>query len=172
MAMLAGHDVWGLRVHDVRATADALRVVDRLHGLGSGAWVTTGRTADDESVSSSDVLEVRGIECFAHHGVLEHERRDGQRFVIDLALGLQTGAAARSDDLGDTVDYGTLVPAVKSAVESDPVDLIETVAERVVSVCLDAGVEWARVTVHKPEAPIAARFSDVALTITRRGRRT
>jgi dihydroneopterin aldolase len=71
--------------------------------------------------------------------------------------------------LHDTVHYGTLVEAVKAAVERDPVDLIETLAQRVADVCLlEDRVEWCRVTVHKPDAPIAATFSDVALTISRK----
>jgi len=116
----------------------------------------------------SDQLAVRGIEIHAHHGVFDFERRDGQLFVIDLVLGLDTAPAAVSDDLSATVDYGALVTAVKSAVEQDPVDLIETLAQRVADVCLGHGqVEWVEVTVHKPHAPIAATFSDVALTITR-----
>jgi 7,8-dihydroneopterin aldolase/epimerase/oxygenase len=117
----------------------------------------------------SDTLEITGIECFAHHGVFESERRDGQTFVIDLALGIDSAPAAVSDDLQDTVDYGSLVAQVKAAVEKDPVDLIETLAQRIADVCLwDVGVQWARVTVHKPDAPIDATFSDVALTITRK----
>ena len=115
-----------------------------------------------------DELAVTGIECFAHHGVLEHERLEGQTFVVDLALGIDTRPAAASDDLHDTVDYGSLVARVKAAVESDPVDLIETLAERISGVCLlEDRVQWARVTVHKPGAPIEATFADVTLTITR-----
>ena len=118
-----------------------------------------------------DELAITGIECWAHHGVFEHERRDGQPFVIDLVLGVDTRPAAASDDLQDTVDYGSLVATVKAAVESEPVDLIETLARRIADTCLLAGrVEWVRVTVHKPEAPIAATFRDVALTITRNAR--
>ncbi|MFC6287936.1 dihydroneopterin aldolase [Nocardioides sp. GCM10027113] len=117
----------------------------------------------------TDELSVTGIECFAHHGVFEAERREGQPFVIDLTMGVDSTQAASSDDLHDTVDYGSLVAAVKTAVERDPVDLIETLAQRVADVCLlDAGVQWVRVTVHKPEAPIDATFTDVALTITRK----
>jgi dihydroneopterin aldolase len=116
----------------------------------------------------ADELSVTGIECFGHHGVFEHERREGQSFVVDLTLGLDTRPAAASDDLHDTVDYGSLVAQVKAAVESNPVDLIETLAERISGVCLlDDRVEWARVTVHKPGAPIEATFSDVTLTIIR-----
>ena len=119
----------------------------------------------------TDQLAIRGIECFAHHGVFASERREGQVFVIDLVLGVDTAPAAVSDDLHDTVDYGSLVTSVKAAVETEPVDLIETLAQRIADVCLlDARVEWARVTVHKPDAPIDATFSDVALTIDRKRR--
>jgi 7,8-dihydroneopterin aldolase/epimerase/oxygenase len=116
----------------------------------------------------TDELALTGLACWGHHGVFEHERREGQTFLIDLVLGLDTAPAAASDDLSQTADYGSLAMAVKAAVEKDPVDLIETLAQRIADVCLLVdGVEWVRVTVHKPDAPIDATFSDVALTITR-----
>ena len=115
-----------------------------------------------------DSLAVRGIAVHGHHGVFEHERRDGQEFVIDLVLGVDTRVAARSDELQDTVDYGTLVDEVRTAVADDPVDLIETLAQRIADVCLrNALVDTVEVTVHKPHAPIQATFEDVALTINR-----
>jgi dihydroneopterin aldolase len=100
--------------------------------------------------------------------VLDHERRDGQTFRVDLTLGLDTRTAAASDRLRDTVDYGTLSRRVKEAIENDPVDLVETLAQRIAALCLeDERVAWTQVTVHKPDAPIEATFADVALTITR-----
>ena len=117
----------------------------------------------------TDELQIRGIECYGHHGVFDFERREGQVFILDLVLGLDTRLAASSDDLHDTVDYGSLVSSAKAAVENDPVDLIETLAQRIANLCLlDDRVEWAKVTVHKPDAPIDATYSDVALTITRK----
>jgi dihydroneopterin aldolase len=125
-------------------------------------------TTTEPTTPRVDRLAVRGIEAFAHHGVFDFERKDGQRFSVDLVLGLDTRAAAASDDLRDTVDYGSLVAQVKAAVEKDPVDLIETLAQRIADICLtDGRVQWAEVTVHKPDAPIDATFSDVALTIMR-----
>jgi 7,8-dihydroneopterin aldolase/epimerase/oxygenase len=124
--------------------------------------------ADQGPAGGADRLAVLGIEAFGHHGVFDFERREGQIFRVDLVLGVDTRPAARSDDLQDTVDYGTLVATVKKVVENDPVDLIETLAQRIADVCLaDGRVQWAEVTVHKPDAPIEATFNDVALTITR-----
>jgi dihydroneopterin aldolase len=120
----------------------------------------------DESL---DRLTISGIEGFGHHGVFEAERRDGQLFLADLVLAVDTRAAARSDDLQDTVDYGSLVASVVKAIESDPVDLIEKLAERIADTCLEDGrVRSVEVTVHKPQAPVDATVADVALTITRK----
>ena len=124
------------------------------------------RTASDGR--QTDRLAVVGIRATGYHGVFDFERRNGQPFVVDLVLGLDTRPAAAGDDLASTVDYGAVVSRVVEAVERDPVDLIETLAQRIADVCLaDPRVEWTEVTVHKPEAPIAASFQDVALTITR-----
>lgn len=116
----------------------------------------------------TDRLALTGIEAFGHHGVFDFERREGQMFSVDVVLGMDTRTAAESDDLSDTVDYGSLVAAVRNAIEAEPVDLIETLAERIAGLCLaDARVAWTEVTVHKPQAPIEVTFSDVALTIFR-----
>lgn len=125
-------------------------------------------TAERVANQSLDRLAVRGIEGFGHHGVLEHERREGQVFLADVALMVDTRKAADSDDLQDAVDYGTLVMRVREAIESDPVDLIETLAARIADTCLnDTRVRSVEVTVHKPHAPVDATFADVALTIIR-----
>jgi dihydroneopterin aldolase len=120
------------------------------------------------SVPVVDRLVVRGLTIRGHHGVFEHERREGQDFVVDVALGIDTTRAAGTDDLRDTVDYGTLSEQLKAAVERDPVDLLETLAQRLADVCLaHPQVRDVEVTVHKPHAPIQVPFEDVALTIAR-----
>lgn len=120
-------------------------------------------------VEPADEIQILGLECFGHHGVFDFERREGQKFIIDLVIGTDSRKAAETDDLQDTVDYGSLAMAVKTNVERDPVDLIETLAQRIADICLaDIRALWVRVTVHKPGAPIEATFKDVTLTITRR----
>jgi dihydroneopterin aldolase len=115
-----------------------------------------------------DRLSLRGLRAHAYHGVFEHERRDGQEFVVDVELGLDTRAAAAEDDLSATVHYGDLAQRLHAALVGDPVDLIETLAERLADVCLaERPVSWVQVTVHKPDAPIPIAFDDVSLTIHR-----
>lgn len=116
-----------------------------------------------------DRITLTGLRVHAHHGVFVAERETGQPFVIDLTAYVDLAAAAAGDDLARTVHYGELAEAVAAAVERDPVDLIETVAERVAGVALaHPAVDEVEVTVHKPEAPITVPFADVAVTIVRR----
>ena len=116
----------------------------------------------------TDRLKLRGLRAVGHHGVLEAERRDGQEFVVDVELALDTRPAARTDDLAETVHYGDLAERLHRAIETDPVDLIETLAQRLADVCLEESpVLSVDVTVHKPHAPIRVAFDDVSLTIHR-----
>lgn len=116
-----------------------------------------------------DEIRLRGLRADGYHGVFERERTDGQVFVIDVTVRLPLSPAAASDELARTVHYGVLAEAVVAAVERDPVDLIETVAERVADVALSFDqVREVEVTVHKPGAPITVPFDDVSVRITRR----
>ena len=115
-----------------------------------------------------DRIVVTGIRGHGRHGVFDHERRDGQEFAVDVELEVGTTAAARSDDLADTVDYGQVAIAVHALIVGEPVDLVETLAERVADACLAfGGVHAVSVTVHKPSAPIPVPFDDVQLRIRR-----
>ena len=116
----------------------------------------------------SDRIALTGLRVRGHHGVLPEERRDGQDFVVDVALDLDLRPAAASDDVRDTVHYGELAQRLADVVAGEPVDLLETLAERLSGVCLaDDRVRRAEVTVHKPSAPIALAFDDVSVTVVR-----
>jgi dihydroneopterin aldolase/2-amino-4-hydroxy-6-hydroxymethyldihydropteridine diphosphokinase len=115
-----------------------------------------------------DRIELRGLRVHGRHGVLDFERRDGQDFLIDAALSVDTRPAAATDDLSLTVDYGTLSERLAQIVAGEPVQLIETLAQRLAEACLaEPAVQRVRITVHKPHAPISRPFSDVVVTITR-----
>ena len=116
----------------------------------------------------TDQLTLTGLRASAFHGVYEHERRTGQVFILDVTVHLDLSPAATSDDLEATIHYGELAEQIVAAVERDPVDLIETVAERVADLVLaHAAAIAVDVTVHKPNAPITVPFADVAVTIHR-----
>ncbi|GII52458.1 dihydroneopterin aldolase [Planotetraspora thailandica] len=118
----------------------------------------------------SDTVRLAGLRARGRHGCLPAERELGQEFVVDVTLSLDTAPAAAGDDLTKTVDYGALALELARVVEGEPVNLIETLAERLAAVCLVHDlVEEAEVSVHKPAAPIPLPFDDVVVTI-RRGR--
>jgi dihydroneopterin aldolase len=118
----------------------------------------------------TDRIELRGLRVRGHHGVFEHERRDGQEFVVDVTVWMDLAPAAASDDLADTLHYGELAERTAAIVAGEPCNLIETVAARVADTVLrDARVVTVEVALHKPEAPIPLEFADVAV-VARRSR--
>lgn len=119
----------------------------------------------------ADRIELRGLRVRGNHGVFEHERRDGQDFLVDLVLWTDFTAAAASDDLADTVDYGALALFARDMVSGAPRDLIETVASQIADGIMDLAprAHAVEVTLHKPQAPIPAEFADVAV-VARRSR--
>lgn len=103
--------------------------------------------------------------------MFEHERRDGQDFVVDITVWIDLAAAATSDDLADTMDYGALAKRAADIVAGPPRDLIETVAAEIAEgVMTDERVHAVEVVLHKPSAPIPLTFTDVAV-VARRSRR-
>ena len=112
-----------------------------------------------------DTIRLTGLRARGHHGVLASEREQGQEFVLDVVLELDLTVAATTDDVADTVHYGELAETLVHIVGGEPVNLIETLATRLVDACLaDSRVDAATVTVHKPHAPIPHRFDDVSVT--------
>lgn len=119
----------------------------------------------------TDRIELRGLKVRGNHGVFDHERRDGQDFVVDITVWIDLVAAAASDDLGDTYDYGLLAQRAADIVAGPPRNLIETVSGEIADdVMADSRVHAVEVVVHKPAAPIPLAFEDVAV-VARRSRR-
>ncbi|MGA9491199.1 MAG: dihydroneopterin aldolase [Mycobacterium sp.] len=119
----------------------------------------------------ADRIELRGLTVRGRHGVFEHERAEGQDFVVDITVWIDLADAAASDDLADTYDYGVLAERAAAVVAGPPRNLIETVAGEIAQdVMNDERVHAVEVTVHKPKAPIPQVFDDVAV-VARRSRR-
>ncbi|WP_426594265.1 2-amino-4-hydroxy-6-hydroxymethyldihydropteridine diphosphokinase [Cellulomonas sp. McL0617] len=115
-----------------------------------------------------DQIRLLGITATGYHGVFDFERRAGQTFVADVVVHLDTRRAAASDDLTRTLHYGELAEQVAAVLSGEPVDLIETVAERIAATVLaQAVVQAVDVSVHKPQAPIEVPFGDVVIRIRR-----
>ncbi|PXY34263.1 dihydroneopterin aldolase [Prauserella sp. PE36] len=115
-----------------------------------------------------DRITLTGLKVFGRHGVFDHEKRDGQEFVVDVTAWLSLARAAASDELADTLHYGELAQLVAGIVGGEPYDLIESVAGRIADeVMEDERLSAVEVTVHKPSAPIPLDFADVAVTVRR-----
>ncbi|HEX4720946.1 MAG TPA: dihydroneopterin aldolase [Pseudonocardiaceae bacterium] len=121
----------------------------------------------------TDRITLTGLRVRGHHGVFEHERRDGQDFLVDITVWIDLDRAAASDELADTLHYGELAERAAAIVGGKPRNLIETVAADVAEdVMRDDRVHAVEVTLHKPSAPIPLAFADVSVTArrSRRGR--
>jgi 7,8-dihydroneopterin aldolase/epimerase/oxygenase len=119
----------------------------------------------------TDRIELTGLKVRGHHGVFDHEKRDGQDFVVDITLWIDLAEAAATDDLTKTVHYGELAEMAAGIIAGPPRDLIETVSAEIAdTVMKDERVHAVEVVLHKPHAPIPLDFADVAV-VARRSRR-
>lgn len=115
-----------------------------------------------------DRIVLRGIRAHAHHGVYAFERERGQVFRVDALLELDTAPAAAGDDLERTVNYAELAQQLHAVLSGEPVNLLETLAQRLADVCLAHElVQAAEITVHKPEAELGVPFDDVEVSVRR-----
>lgn len=173
-ALAAAGGAWAVRVHEVGPSADAVRVAAAVHPPGAGgvssarvsgaafAAMSSARVTPVLRLGPTHQVHVSGLRVQAHHGVLPTERRDGQEFVVDAVVDVSSPDAASSDDLADTLDYAELAGLLAVAAGDPPVNLLETLVERLLDACLaDPRVVEARVTVTKPAAPlpVAAQVS-------------
>lgn len=116
-----------------------------------------------------DTVFLEGVELFGYIGVLEHEKRNGQTFYIDVELGLDLRKAGRSDILAQTVSYAEVFTLAEQLMDEARCDLIETYAEQLSEEIFSYFdlVQTTTITVRKPEAPIEGKFRAVGITIRR-----
>ncbi|MDG5790178.1 dihydroneopterin aldolase [Evansella sp. AB-P1] len=116
-----------------------------------------------------DKIYVNSMEFYAYHGVFPEENKLGQRFYVDVVLELDTRPAGLTDDLQKTVNYGQVYEVTKGIMEGSPVNLVETLTERIASDILLSFsiVQVVHVKVTKPNPPIPGHYDAVAVEIRR-----
>ena len=121
-----------------------------------------------ERLQYLDHISLVGIEERGLHGMLDHERQDGQLFLVDADIYLDLQAAGASDQIADTVDYSQISTLISRIITGPPCDLLEKVATQIAEETLQlANVQAVRICLHKPEAPLGLEKEDVTVTIWR-----
>ena len=112
-------------------------------------------------------IRIRGLRVYGYHGVMEHERDEGQYFIVDATIKVDAERASSTDDISNTVSYAEIAQLIADNVRSNPVNLLETLSQRLANEVLAAAGPWAqkvKVTVSKPDAPIDLYFDTVSVT--------
>jgi dihydroneopterin aldolase len=112
-------------------------------------------------------IQIRGLRVYGYHGVMEHEREEGQYFIVDASIKVDAERASATDDISNTVSYAEIAQLIADNVRNNPVNLLETLSQRLADEILAAAGPWAKkvkVTVSKPDAPIDLYFETVCVT--------
>lgn len=109
-------------------------------------------------------IELKGLEVYGYHGVLQHEKDFGQIFLIDCSYQVEAEA---EDELSSTVSYAAVADLLHVTATSNRFDLIESLASACLAAvsALDNRIAAVKITVHKPNAPIEHKFADVSVTV-------
>lgn len=103
-----------------------------------------------------DQIRIKNLKIFAHHGVYEQEKEQGQNFIVNAVLYVDMERAGRSDDIADAVDYGAVCLFLDNYMRENSFDLLEAVAEHVAEEILFEfpAVHKVEIEIDKPDAPI------------------
>lgn len=117
----------------------------------------------------SDSIHVRGLRLWAHVGVLDGERAEGQWFELDLELAVDLARAGRSDLLVDTLDYSQLIKALQQQARSICCHTLEHYSERILDLAKELyGPVPIRLELRKCAAPVSGFGGVVAVERRRR----
>jgi len=117
----------------------------------------------------SDSIEINGLFGFGHHGLFDDERENGQGFLVDVIMQLDLSAVSLSDHISDTIDYSAVCDLILAQIVGPPVSLIEKLAGQIADLLLQnfPKIRSVKVTVHKPDAPVAVKLQDISVSIER-----
>ena len=112
-----------------------------------------------------DIIHLQGVKAFGYHGVLEHEKVNGQEFTVDVRIETNFDSAVATDDVAQTINYAEVAQVVVDSVTGERFDLIESLADHIAHKIISRdGISRVFVTVHKPHAPIEHEFTNVSVT--------
>jgi 7,8-dihydroneopterin aldolase/epimerase/oxygenase len=116
-----------------------------------------------------DVIQLTGIRCYGYTGYLPEEQILGQWFEVDLRMSLDLTAAGRSDLIEETLDYRSVILAVKDIIANSKFALVEKLADKIVTTVLAFDlVQQVELKLHKPGAPIPDFGGKITLELTRK----
>jgi 7,8-dihydroneopterin aldolase/epimerase/oxygenase len=116
-----------------------------------------------------DVIQLTGIRCYGYTGYLPAEQVLGQWFEVDLRIWLDLGTAGQSDRIEDTLDYRSIITAVKEIIATAKFALVEKLADTIISAVLAHDrVQQVELKLHKPGAPIPDFGGRITIELTRK----
>lgn len=115
-------------------------------------------------------IRIKNLEIFAYHGVLEEEKKNGQKFYVDATLKTDFLQAAKEDNLSLSTHYGEVCLQIKESMTHKSHDLIESVARKVAEDILVKFplVDEITLELKKPFAPIPLEFESVSVALSRK----
>ena len=114
----------------------------------------------EETGSFMDIIRMHNMKFTACHGVLDHEKKQAQDFMVDVRLYLDAKQAAMDDDVEKTVSYADAYETVKRIMTGTPCNLIETLAYKVAHALLRefALLTSVQVEIKKLKPPMEGEF--------------
>ncbi len=121
------------------------------------------------NIQTDDAIVLKGLAFYGYHGVTPEEGKVGCRFSLDVTCGIDLRAAAKSDDVEQTISYALIFDTVSDAFAEHTFKLIEALAQHIVDQLFasHADIEWIQIRVAKPEAPIPVVTGEFAVRMTR-----
>ena len=118
---------------------------------------------------AGDRIILRDLGFYGYHGVFAEEAKLGQRFFIDVELGVDLAIPAATDRLSTGISYADIYDVVKAGFEGRRMKLLEAVAQNIVDEIFEAfqTVDWIIIRIRKPEAPIAMVRGEAAIELHR-----
>ena len=104
---------------------------------------------------------------YGFHGVSRAVRETGRRYEVDCELKFDFGKAGISDDLNDTINYTRVYDTIEQVLTSDHVQLLETLATRIVNgILANFQIDEVSVRVRKMIPPIPGNLDYIEVELS------